>query len=72
VGVWEKEESAPGVASPSTRRDQGRQGPAQGCSREPLRDAKEREQSRETDAVLRYTTTPVFPRAGHDYTVDPM
>jgi hypothetical protein len=73
VGVCrEKEESAPGIASPLMRRDWGRQGLAHGRSREPLWDTKEREQRRDTDAMLRYTVTPVFSRASHDYTVDPM
>jgi hypothetical protein len=58
----EKEKSTPGVASPPTRRDWGRQGPARGRSREPLRDAKEREQSRDADVVLCYTASPAFPK----------
>jgi hypothetical protein len=63
VGVCgEKEKSAPGVASPLTCWDRDRQGPARGRSKEPLRDAKEREQSRDADTVLRYTASPAFPK----------
>jgi hypothetical protein len=57
----EKKKGAPDVASPPTRQYRSRQRPAWGRSREPLRDAKEREQSRDADAVLHYTALPSFP-----------